>query len=78
MHDANPATARPVLREYADQLTYSGRAKEAVPLFKEVLAGNLSDDEAARRARASHLPLLWSGQAEEAVASLAEVSSMPT
>lgn len=63
-----PARRREFLREYADQLTYSGRAADAVPLFREVLEiPDLpeNDEIAARRNLA--LALQWSGQHEAAI-----------
>jgi tetratricopeptide (TPR) repeat protein len=49
------------LPELADQLTWSGRAEEAVPLYREALA-NAKTPEEQRRARLSlALALSWSG-----------------
>lgn len=64
--EANPALRNALLREYADQLTYSGRSAEAVPLFREVLAGNPSEEDRKRAERGLALALLWSGQFDDA------------
>ncbi|MDH3666221.1 MAG: tetratricopeptide repeat protein [Paracoccaceae bacterium] len=69
----NPWLRREILREYADQLLYSGRAAEAIPLFHETLeTPRLSalDTERARRSLA--LAYLWSGNHTEAVAAYEE------
>ena len=66
--DADPALRAANLREYADQLTYSGRAAEAVPLYRQVLGGRASRAERRTAQRGLALALGWSGQAEAAVA----------
>lgn len=58
----DPSRRRELLREYADQLTYSERAAAAVPLYREVLAANPTPDEARRTRRRLALALSWSGQ----------------
>jgi hypothetical protein len=58
----DPARRPALVRELADQLTYSDRARRAVPLYREALARPLPADE-ERRARAGlALALSWSGQ----------------
>lgn len=49
-----------VLREYADQLTYSGRAAAAVPLFREVIAAAAQDSERRLARLGLALALSWS------------------
>lgn len=65
--EKDPALRAQVLREYADQLTYAGRAAEAVPLFREVLAGEPSPEDRSRAERGLALALLWAGKHEDAV-----------
>ena len=57
-----------LLQEYADQLTYSGRASEAVPLYREAIVGDaaLSADQRLRLRQALGLALLWSDQPGQA------------
>lgn len=65
--ERDPSRRRELLQEYADQLTYSDRARQAVPLYREVLA---SPRDEAERDRAGHglgLALLWSDRPAEAV-----------
>jgi tetratricopeptide (TPR) repeat protein len=58
-----PSRRREWLRELADQLTYSGRAKEAVPLYREVQQAGFTSPEEARQTRLGvALALSWSGQ----------------
>lgn len=59
--EADPSLRQQILREYADQLTYSGAAKDAIPLYREILAGKPREDDARRAARGLALALLWSG-----------------
>jgi len=57
-----------LLLEYADQVAYSGRPAEAVPLYRERLAGPALDPATRERAeRSLALALLWSSQFQEAV-----------
>ncbi len=64
-----PERRAEVLREYADQLTYSGRAAEAVALYKEVLARpQLSESDLQNANRGLALAYLWSGNHEQAKA----------
>jgi|GEM_PF-1604200 len=63
-----PERRRDLLQEYADQLTYSSRASQAVPLYREVLADPTQRDERLRVLRSLGLALLWSdrpGQARD-------------
>lgn len=67
---AAPARRSALLMEYADQLSYSGRARDAVPLFREALAraeaaGNAPDRHRARLGLA--LGLSWSGALGDAL-----------
>lgn len=61
--ERDPTRRREILREYADQLTYSNRSAEAVPLFREVL---LYDDQYRTRMGLA-LALSWSGQHSAAI-----------
>jgi len=64
----DPAVRAEVLREYADQLTYSDRSAEAAPLYREVLArSGLAKEEWERARRGLALAMAWSGAHEEAV-----------
>jgi len=64
---ARPEERAGLIREYADQLTYSGESAEAVLLYREVLSAGPGADERKRAERGLALSLLWSGEAEEAV-----------
>lgn len=64
--EARPVDRASLLREYADQLTYSGQSAEAVLLYREVLSAGPADGERQRAERGLALALLWSGEAEEA------------
>ncbi|MBJ6127112.1 tetratricopeptide repeat protein [Microvirga splendida] len=69
-----PERRNELLLEYADQIAYSGRPADAVPLYRERLADPTLD--AANRKRAERglaFALLWSGQFPAAVAALEEV-----
>jgi tetratricopeptide (TPR) repeat protein len=58
-----PSRRREWLLELADQLTYSGRSREAVPLYQEVRAAGFASPEEARQTRLGlALALSWSGQ----------------
>lgn len=62
----DPARRREVLRELADQLTYSGRAAEAVPLYREVL-GWEAEPRARRWTRLGlALALSWTDRLRDA------------
>lgn len=61
-----PARRRELLQEYADQLLYSDRAAQAVPLYREALASPLSDDERRRSEKGLGLALLWTDRPGEA------------
>lgn len=58
---AQPGRRTELLAEYADQLTYSDRAGEAVPLYRELLAG-ATGDARLRLLKSLGLALLWSDQ----------------
>ncbi len=69
-----PERRRQLLLEYADQLTFSDRAAQAVPLYREALGWtNLSDDERQRANRGLALALAWSGQHAQAVAAYNDI-----
>jgi hypothetical protein len=57
-----PDLRREVLREYADQLTYSGRPSAAVPLYREVLGWGPDAGEERRARMGLALALRWSGR----------------
>ena len=74
-----PSLRRDLIREYADQLLYSGRPAEAIPLFRETLASpRLSNLDLMRTHKGLALALLWSGQTDDAVGAYGEaVRLMP-
>ncbi len=47
----SPSKRKELLRELADQMTYSGQSKDAVTLYKELLASNSLTTEAERRTK---------------------------
>jgi hypothetical protein len=57
-----------VLLEYADQLTYSSRARQAVPLYREHLAGGAAGQSRINALKGLGLALLWSDQPGRAAA----------
>ena len=59
-HD--PSLRPSVLRELADQLTYSGEPRRAVALYREVLETNPARDEAVRARLGLALALSWDDQ----------------
>lgn len=62
-----PQRRRELLREYADQLTYSDRAAAAVPLYRELLALEPQpQDERLRVLSGLGLALLWSDRPSDA------------
>ena len=72
----DPAHRRDLLREYADQLSFSGNAVDAIPLYTEWLAG--ADQRAVERKQAMiglANAYAWSGQQKEAAAAYAQVQS---
>jgi tetratricopeptide (TPR) repeat protein len=72
--DAQASLRAELLREFADQLTYSDRAGEAVPLYHEVLARpDLGADERRRAMQGLALALSWSGQHAAAVQTYSEI-----
>ena len=63
-----PSKRKELLRDLADQMTYSGQSSEAVPLYKELLARNeFNSDEERRIKLGLALALSWSDQLEESV-----------
>ena len=72
--DAEPSLRASLLREYADQLTFSDRAAEAVPLYRELLASDgLAPEARVQLTRSLALALGWSGSHSEAVAAYTRV-----
>jgi tetratricopeptide (TPR) repeat protein len=64
-----PERRRELLLEYADQVAYSGRPAEAVPLYRELLTDGTLDAGARERAeRGLAFALLWGSRFPEAVA----------
>lgn len=59
-----PGRRQELLQEFSDQLTYSGRASEAVPLYREGLASGeaLKPEARLRMRKGLGLALLWSDQ----------------
>ncbi|MFT4025603.1 MAG: hypothetical protein QM676_02185 [Novosphingobium sp.] len=71
---ADPAVRAAVLREFADQLTYSDKAAKAVPLYREVLARpDLAQDERRWSLSGLALALSWSGQNRAAVQTYTQI-----
>jgi hypothetical protein len=62
---AAPERRREWLREYADQLTYSERAPQAVVLYREYLAGQTEPDDQQRGLQGLALALSWADQPSE-------------
>ena len=65
---AVPRRRGELLREYADALTYSGRSREAVPLYREILAARRGGADRSGVQGQLALALGWSGQNQAAVA----------
>lgn len=64
-----PERRRELLLEYADQVSYSGRPAEAVPLYRELLSDSgLDTGTRARAERGLAFSLLWGSRFQEAVA----------
>lgn len=61
-----PARRRELLQEYADQLIYSGRSAQAVPLYREALEAPRSREERLRLLKGLGLALLWTDQPSRA------------
>lgn len=57
-----PQRRRELLQEYADQLNYAGRSREAIPLFQEALQAPRSPDERQRLLKGLGLACLWTDQ----------------
>lgn len=70
--EAEPAKRAEWLREYADQLTYSGQARRAVPLYRERLA-DATGAERLALLKGLGLALLWSDRPGEAADVYAQV-----
>ncbi|UVF17615.1 tetratricopeptide repeat protein [Microvirga terrae] len=63
-----PERRRELLLEYADQVTYSGRPAEAIPLYREFLADPGLEASIQQRAeRGLAFALLWGSRFQEAV-----------
>ena len=70
----DPSLRGALLREYADQLTFSDRSRGAVPLYREVLErGDLAASERSLAMRGLALALAWSGQHRDAVAAYSDL-----
>ncbi len=64
----DPSRRLDLLREYADQLAYSQRAAEAVPLYRELLStARVQGEERVRTRVGLALALSWSGHSREAL-----------
>lgn len=64
--EGDPSRRGELAREWADQLTYSGRARRAVRLYREALRSAAAGDERRRALLGLGLALSWSGQLDEA------------
>lgn len=62
----DPSRRRELLAEYADQLTYSKRPAQAVPIYEEILQEPRSSEERERAQKGLGLALLWSDQPSRA------------
>ena len=64
-----PSRRREVLREYADQLTFTGRSIDAIPLYAEVLqASGLSAGDRKQAGEGLANAYVWAGRLPEAIA----------
>ena len=61
-----PERRRELLQEYADQLTYSDRSSQAVPLYEHVLVAPRSQDEKLRALKGLGIAYLWSDRPSQA------------
>jgi tetratricopeptide (TPR) repeat protein len=57
-----PQRRRELLQEYADQLLYSQRARDAIPLYHEILEHPRTDDERRSARKGVGLAFLWTDQ----------------
>lgn len=73
---AEPARRAELLREFADQLTYSGQARRAVPLYRERLREPLPPGERLLALKGLGLALLWSDQPGPAAEVYSEILSV--
>lgn len=62
-----PARRLLILKEYADKLTYSGNAKAAIPLYRELLAQDRTADAVRSHELALALALVWDKQPKAAL-----------
>lgn len=69
----DPARRDELLREYADQLVYSGRSRQAGPLYRERLSKTTDPGERLRLLKGLGLALLWSDRPGEAAEVFDEV-----
>ena len=69
----HPNERRAILREYADQLIYSGNAERALPLLREVLRWSTDEAERSRAQHSYALALLWSDQHRQAARAYDEI-----
>lgn len=68
-----PRERRIILREYADQLIYSGKAERALPLLREVLQWSTDEGERRLAQHSYALALLWSDQHRQAIRAYEEI-----
>lgn len=57
--EADPNRRRELLRELADQLSYSGQANDAIPLYKEILASHPSEEETKQAHQGLAQAFIW-------------------
>jgi tetratricopeptide (TPR) repeat protein len=70
----DPSKRREVLREYADQVAYSGEPARAVPLYREALRQTgLQPEDRRTTNRALSFALLWSSQWDAAIEAWTEI-----
>ncbi len=62
-----PEKRRDVLKEYADQLNYSGKSEEAIPLYQEVLKNPKSPEEKSTAEKGLALALNWAGELKDSL-----------
>jgi thioredoxin-like negative regulator of GroEL len=63
----DPALRGTILREYADQLTWSGRARQAIPLYEEVIARQPGSAEAQQARVGLALAYSWTDRHGQAI-----------
>ncbi|MBA2727448.1 MAG: hypothetical protein H0U49_04665 [Parachlamydiaceae bacterium] len=63
----NPQKRRELLQEYADQLSYAGRANEAIPIYREILASSPTQEETYLVHKSLSKAYTWVDQFQNAV-----------